>query len=682
MGQNYELKTHVHRHYPVISVGEIHWKPKLIHLPGHDTPKLYVAIDIDGKRVHQTNPSRKQVAMRNQICSLKCLAKKEMEIAKLLEKERQGPKGEPILVFAALFARHFSIVLNLVEEKNATDTPGLTLVVRMTSIGHVQAGIVALANVTQDIGTLKSASKSSTIVGVDNGDLLSGLKTVLSRLKVHPYSNVAWMVLFSVYEAVKKQKETDENVGRLVQAMADVYAFAEDIESAVTEKIKHFEKTIYALVKQTEECALFIWEYTGHGFSGTLTNSIVSEDSDKIARFITAFEKLRESLDRGIAVENLFVSTKALAMVEETAQTQKLNNLKPVDMNASLRPECLPGTRQEIQALIMNWLTTLPDNNNPGTILWLSGVAGAGKSTIATSVSQYFRELGCLGAFLFFNRTDKLRSDPANVIRTIAFYLARSNVHIASAIYDAICNDPASIDSPIQTQFQKLLLDPLTASQSHIHGPIIVVLDALDECGNAESRWSLVSLISDDFPKLPPAVRFFITSCPDSDIASRFEIQPKIFKFLLDITMESSFTDIRIYLDNQMAEIRKRHSHRNLSPTWPEESNMKALTEHSSGLFIWASTATKYLLQSYKPNDALKSILDKHQTTLDDLYVEALEVAGPWHDPTFIREAQAVLSVVVLGKAPVSDTMIDAILGLEPESSSGQIFSPEERTSI
>ncbi|KAF9073591.1 WD40-repeat-containing domain protein [Rhodocollybia butyracea] len=678
MGQNYELK--------IISVSEIHWKRNLIRLPGHDTPKLYVAIDIDGKRVHRTNPSRKQVAMQNQICSLLVDGPSSVIALQIFHKSTfPFPRGAErranasirfICTMSDADFVDFPVVLNFVEEKNATDTPGPTLVVRMTSIGHVQAGTVALANVTQDIGIPKSASTSPTIVGVDNGDLLSGLKTVLSRLKiVHPYSNVAWMVLVSVYEAVKKQKETDENVARLVQTMADVYTFAEDIESAVTEKIKRFEKTIYALVKQTEECSLFIREYTGHEFSGRLINSVLSEDSDKIGQFITAFEKLRDSLDRGTAVEILFVSTKALAMVEETAQIQRLNSLKMVDMNASLRPECLPGTRQEIRALIMNWLTTPPDGNNPGNILWLSGVAGAGKSTIATSVSQYFRELGRLGAFLFFNKADKSRSDPANVIRTIAFYLARSNVHIASAIYDAIRNDPASIDSPIQTQFQKLLLDPLTASQSHIHGPIIIVLDALDECGNAESRWSLVSLISDDFPKLPPAVRFFITSRPDSDIASKFEIQPKIVKFLLDVTMESSFTDIRIYLDNQMAEIRKRHNYRNLSPTWPEESYMKALTERSSGLFIWASTATKYLLQSYKPNDALKSILDKGLTTLDDLYAEALEVAGPWNDPAFIREAQAALSTVVLGKVPMSDTTIDAILGLDPESSSSQIFS-------
>ncbi|KAJ7853413.1 hypothetical protein B0H13DRAFT_1642920, partial [Mycena leptocephala] len=73
-------------------------------------------------------------------------------------------------------------------------------------------------------------------------------------------------------------------------------------------------------------------------------------------------------------------------------------------MDASDRKLCLPGTRKDLLSLITNWVTTPPNPKNPGNILWLQGVAGAGKSTISTSVSEHFRELKCLGAFLFFSR--------------------------------------------------------------------------------------------------------------------------------------------------------------------------------------------------------------------------------------------------------------------------------------
>jgi adenylylsulfate kinase-like enzyme len=59
-------------------------------------------------------------------------------------------------------------------------------------------------------------------------------------------------------------------------------------------------------------------------------------------------------------------------------------------MDAFSRPECLPDTRQDILKFITDWLTTPSPNEN---ILWLYAMAGFGKSTISTTVAEYFREL-------------------------------------------------------------------------------------------------------------------------------------------------------------------------------------------------------------------------------------------------------------------------------------------------
>jgi hypothetical protein len=83
------------------------------------------------------------------------------------------------------------------------------------------------------------------------------------------------------------------------------------------------------------------------------------------------------------------------------------------------------------------------------------------------------------------------------------------------AVCKAITQDATLDTAPIQTQFRSLLLKPLSAARDHLLGPIIVILDALDECGDAESRESLVSLLLDEVPKLPPLFRFFITSRPE-----------------------------------------------------------------------------------------------------------------------------------------------------------------------
>ncbi|KAJ7121443.1 hypothetical protein C8R44DRAFT_588725, partial [Mycena epipterygia] len=84
---------------------------------------------------------------------------------------------------------------------------------------------------------------------------------------IHPYANMAWKVLTSMYQVAKKQQETDEKLVNLVETMVDVYSFVGDVAS-LPQKIKSLEDKALAIVKQTCDCALFIQEYTAHGFSG------------------------------------------------------------------------------------------------------------------------------------------------------------------------------------------------------------------------------------------------------------------------------------------------------------------------------------------------------------------------------------------------------------------------------
>ncbi|KAJ7832405.1 hypothetical protein B0H14DRAFT_2364748, partial [Mycena olivaceomarginata] len=90
--------------------------------------------------------------------------------------------------------------------------------------------------------------------------------------KIHPYANMAWKVLTSVYKVrelaiVKHQQETNDNLLKLVETMRDVYAFVEDVDF-LPEKIKSLEDKALVIVQQTVECALFIQDYTDTGFRG------------------------------------------------------------------------------------------------------------------------------------------------------------------------------------------------------------------------------------------------------------------------------------------------------------------------------------------------------------------------------------------------------------------------------
>ncbi|KAJ6545575.1 hypothetical protein B0H19DRAFT_1168004 [Mycena capillaripes] len=501
--------------------------------------------------------------------------------------------------------------------------------------------------------------------------LVSGLKEVMHKLdrivqigdqlsQIHPYANAAWKILTFVYEVVKKQQETDDKALQLVQAMVEVYSFVEDVDF-LSSKIKPLENVVQEIIRQTVECAIFIREYVARGFSGRLQRDTLSNTNQKIDGLSEALRKLKDSFDHGLAVQSVFFSAKTTDGVESLVQSYKLKALNPLNMDASLRSECLPGTRQDVVTCVTEWLLTASESAN---ILWLHGVAGAGKSTISITVSEYFRDLHRLGAFLCFDRNNTVASSPGGVIGTIAHQLANSDAQIRAAICNAITADATYVNAPLRTQFRKLLLDPLlrVAAEDRNRGPIVVVLDALDECGDADSRQALVSLIVDEFHNIPSVFRFLITSRPDSDIAGHFFSRSHIHPMVLDITTESTKSDIVAYLNHNMRTIR---SDRNLELDWPGDHVIETLAVYSGGLFIWAVTACKFI-GGFDPKEQLATILAAGVADdLDELYTVALRNSANWSNETFASTARSVLAAIVLGREPLTDSTIDKFLGLE-----------------
>ncbi|KAF7340415.1 WD40 repeat-like protein [Mycena venus] len=475
--------------------------------------------------------------------------------------------------------------------------------------------------------------------------------------KLIPTQKAAWKILTFVREAVEEQQNMDDNVLELVETMAEVYSFVDDVGSL--EKVKRLKAVVVEITKQTVECAIFIREYTGCGFSGQLIRNKWSDTKEQIDGLAAALQKLKDAFDRGLAFQSVFFSAGIKADTEYLVQSDKLRSLNPLNIDASLRQQCLPGTRQDILNNITGWLDTPSAKSN---ILWLHGVAGAGKSTISTTICEYFRSLHHLGAFLFFDRNNPAASSPGGVIRTIAYHLALSNSQIGAAVCNVLTDNMTLGTAPTRTQFQRLLLEPIAAVQDHLLGPIIVILDALDECGDAESREILVSLLLDDVPKLPPVFRFFITSRPESDIAVRFGGHPSITEMQLDITTDATRHDISAYLHERLQNI--RHLKRTLKPDWPGQHVIKALTDHSGGLFIWASTACKFIQRDPKPR--LEIVLTSGvANNLDELYTVALRNSVDWSNGSSAKDAQGVLGAVVLSRMPISDKTIDKLLGFE-----------------
>ena len=177
------------------------------------------------------------------------------------------------------------------------------------------------------------------------------------------------------------------------------------------------------------------------------------------------------------------------------------------------KSECLDGTRADLLQEVEDW----GGSPNSQCIFWLNGMAGTGKSTISRTVSARFREKGMLGASFFLKRGGGDRGNAKQLFTTITRQLVTRVPRMMPSIKRAVDNDPGIAAKSLNEQFKKLILQPLLDLEQSTRQmlPIVVVIDALDEC----ERESDIRIILQLLPQVAEAksigLRFFLTSRPE-----------------------------------------------------------------------------------------------------------------------------------------------------------------------
>ncbi|KAF8134166.1 hypothetical protein K438DRAFT_1947590 [Mycena galopus ATCC 62051] len=563
----------------VQSAEGILWKPGPLQ---RKTPNLYVAIYQDNRdvAVHRTRAKRSLTPEWRDCSTISadsdasaiclrlwhdsalpggnlCLGAANITIAELRQmcprdEDQKFAKLQPRDADDASSGKQVGTLLVCLMTEAVAAAPALEQAeadVQKIQHGPISAAIMKAAGQVMNSSTTLDRFQSALSNITTKLEVIVGLGDEIA--KIHPYANVAWKVLTSVYQAAKQQQEADDKLLKLVDTMKDAYSFVEEAQF-LAQKIKSLEDKSLAIVQHTVKCALFIQDYTLRGFGNRVVGTAFTQYNERIDELSSVFVNLKASFEGRLTLQSLFLSTKMLRKIDGVDypdRSDTLKQLKLVEMNAASRSSCLPGTRSDILDAINEWLS-IPSKS--GNVLWLSGVAGSGKSTLSTTIAEHFRSLHLLGAFLFFDRNDGERSHPDKVIQTLAYLLAQSNPCIGAAISTVIQDHPDIVNAMIQTQFKTLLFDPLNSVEDSIQGPIVIILDALDECGDATSRALLLSVLSAELLKLPPVFRFLITSREEKDISYHFQ---SFAQKQLDIT--SATPDIALFIDHEINVIRE-----------------------------------------------------------------------------------------------------------------------------
>ncbi|KAF8299315.1 hypothetical protein DL93DRAFT_2028324, partial [Clavulina sp. PMI_390] len=192
---------------------------------------------------------------------------------------------------------------------------------------------------------------------------------------------------------------------------------------------------------------------------------------------------------------------------------------------------CLIGTRTDMLSAIVTWaaggmqpsdcppyLQALDPNKN---VLWLCGLAGSGKSSIAMSVAHSLDSLGLLGGFYCFSAANQAALHPSKLFSTLALQLAAQNKHmqqrLLSIIQSADAHTRASLSPTQQLEtFLLPLLKPSDTSPTPAH--TVMIIDALDESGTVSTRAEILQLLAKLGSMLPSTVHILITSRFEHDI--------------------------------------------------------------------------------------------------------------------------------------------------------------------
>lgn len=246
---------------------------------------------------------------------------------------------------------------------------------------------------------------------------------------------------------------------------------------------------------------------------------------------------------------------------------------------------CLDGTRTEILTDIVSWIDD-PRDDVP-RVMWLHGVAGKGKSAIAHTVTHWYKNSGALCSLFCFDLSRVAERRHEKLFSTVARDLAHRDIRLRKML-SAVISADHSLQSTIDVnqQWNKLIFDPLSEIGSTL-GPIVIVIDGLDETGGWESRENLLRVLADvRLTKLPTNIRILVTSRASSDISAELYGRTNIqAKSMDDISPNSAEHDLELYIEDQLC----RHS--DDLPHW----SFYSLAQQADGLFEWARLACVYI---------------------------------------------------------------------------------------
>ncbi|KAH9077603.1 ankyrin repeat-containing domain protein [Lactarius deliciosus] len=259
-----------------------------------------------------------------------------------------------------------------------------------------------------------------------------------------------------------------------------------------------------------------------------------------------------------------------------------------------------------------------------GSLLWIHGKPGSGKSVICSSVIQNIMaacEAGlAVMAYFYFDFRDLNKQSCHDLLLSLVAQLSTRSSFFCDILHHVYKTHESGTRQPSDETLKECLKEMLRLPGQ---GPIFIVLDALDECpdssGIPSPRSGVLQLVKELVDLDLRELRICVTSRPEVDIRSVLE--PLAFRSVSLHNEGGQKADIADYVQNivnsslSTAMRRWREDDRNLV--------IKTLTDRADGMFRWVFCQLETLQHCFPPN--LRQFLNEMPETLDETYERILK---------------------------------------------------------
>ncbi|KAJ2918262.1 hypothetical protein MD484_g2183, partial [Candolleomyces efflorescens] len=352
------------------------------------------------------------------------------------------------------------------------------------------------------------------------------------------------------------------------------------------------------------------------------------------------------------------------------------------------------GTRSMVISNVNGWARSSITAASEPHMRWMHGYVGSGKSSISQEVCDASDREGRPVISFFFFRGAGERSRIWRLATTLANQMSVAIPETGPIIRATVEANPALLAPDeggvsLRARMQHLVYAPFKAAvqgdpregiwaqvkrmiyapfkpaiRALARGPLLIVLDGLDECENKDEIQELVDgMLSffNDNPLIP--LRVFITSRVEEHIQSHLNVPGVRLDNLVDHCSADDIDKfLQVLFEGACGQNPVIRAYVQQHGEWPTQSDRRKLVEHIGGSFIFGSAVFKFIMGTNTEIDGAATPMDrlplalKMNPGLDGLYAQIL--ARSRHLPHFLR----IISTIALLETPLPTSGIAHIL--------------------